>query len=80
MHGQLQFANIINLKDQHALRLRVAVGSISFVTMHGYLLCLILSAPEVGMQEQAEYSATYLMHAEHAKLAAMEKRNVDGVV
>lgn len=41
---------------------------------------MILSAPEVGMQEQAEYSATYLMHAEHAKLAAMEKRNVDGVV
>jgi hypothetical protein len=37
-------------------------------------LYLTLSVPDVGMQEQAEHSATYLMHAEHAKLAIMEKK------
>jgi hypothetical protein len=43
-------------------------------------LYLTLSVPDVGMQEQAEHSATYLMHAEHAKLAIMEKKKkkVDG--
>lgn len=42
---------------------------------------LILSVPDVRLQEEAEYSATYLMHAEHAKLATTEKkREVDGVV